>query len=253
MRTTAAAKGVRASGPRGVRRGAQPLECPHSFLLPPTCAVYLAAINMFASLTPRYLEEVTMKRYTAFFGITLATLALAAHPAQAGISVSIMPSSSMVQVNDTFTVDILADITSIDAIVGWGMDLSFDSLILSHNPLTDVVIGPSFNAAPTLDGDGLAGLLPFSPPPITGVSGDDVLLATLTFQATQTGASALLGGFTLGDLTEGFVQLGGGQVDVAFDGGLVQVIPAPTAALLGMIGLAGIAITKRHAVQTVTR
>lgn len=43
----------------------------------------------------------------------------------------------------------------------------FDSLILSHNTLTDVLIGPSVVAAPTLDGGGLAGLLPFSPPPVT--------------------------------------------------------------------------------------
>ncbi len=185
-----------------------------------------------------------MKRFAALFGITLA---LAGSPARAGISVSIEPSSSIVQVGDTFTVDILADITSIDAIVGWGMDLSFDSLILSHNPLTGVLIGPSFSAAPTLDGDGLAGLLPFSPPPITGVSGNDVLLATVTFEATQTGTTDLLGGFTLGDLTEGFVQLGGSPVDVAFNNGLVQVIPAPTAAVLGLIGLAAVVLTRRRA------
>ncbi len=186
-----------------------------------------------------------MKRNTALT-VALATLFFTAGPAFGAISVSIEPSNSIVQVGDTFTVDILADITSIDAIVGWGMDLSFDSLILSHNPLTDVLIGPSFNAAPTLDGDGLAGLLPFSPPPITGVSGSDVLLATMTFEASQTGTTSLLGGFTLGDLTEGFVQLGGGQVDVAFNGGLVQVIPAPTAAVLGLIGLAAVAMTKRR-------
>ncbi len=189
-----------------------------------------------------------MKRYTVLFGLALATITLVNDTARAAISVSIEPSYTLVNVGETFTVDILADITSIDAIVGWGMDLSFDSLILSHNPLTNVLIGPSFSAAPTLDGDGLAGLLPFSPPPITGVSGNDVLLATMTFQATQTGTTALAGGFTLSDLTEGFVQLGGGQVDVAFNGGLVQVIPAPTAAVLGLIGLAAVATTRRRTI-----
>ncbi len=188
-----------------------------------------------------------MKHNVAYYGIALAILALTAYPARAAISVSLEPSSSIVRVGETFTVDILADITSIDAIVGWGMDLSFNSLILSHNPLTDVLIGPSFNAAPTLDGDGLAGLMPFSPLPVTGVSGDDVLLATLTFQAAQTGTAGLLGGFTIGDPTEGFVQLGGGQVDVAISSALVQVIPAPTAAVLGLVGLVAVVTVKRRA------
>ncbi len=187
-----------------------------------------------------------MNRSTTIWSLTLATLMLSVSSANAAISVSVEPNNTLVNVGDTFTVDILADITSIDAIVGWGMDLSFDSLILSHNPLTDVLIGPSFNAAPTLDGDGLAGLLPFAPPPVTGVSGNDVLLATLTFEATQAGTTSLLGGFTVGDLTEGFVQLGGGPVDVTFNGGLVQVIPAPTAAMLGLIGLGALSWMNRR-------
>ncbi len=187
-----------------------------------------------------------MKPNIAIFGIMLSAFVLTSSRASAGISVSIEPSNTLVNVGDTFMVDILADITSVDAIVGWGMDLSFDSLILSHNALTDVVIGPLFNAVPALDGDGLAGLLPFAPPPVTGVSGDDVLLATLTFEATQAGTTSLLGGFTIGDLTEGFVQLGGGQVDVAFNNATVQVIPAPTSAVLGFIGVAVVAITRRR-------
>ncbi len=48
---------------------------------------------------------------------------MASNPARAGISVSIESSSSIVNVGDTFTVDILADVT----IVGWAWTSRFQA------------------------------------------------------------------------------------------------------------------------------
>ena len=174
---------------------------------------------------------------------TLLTLVTTAH---AGISISFDPSDTTVGVGEFFTVDILADIPTADAIVGWGMDVGFDSFILGHNALTDVAIDPAFTALPTLDGDFLAAGLGPSFPPAPPVSGTNVRLATLTFEALSVGITTLNGGFTTTDATEGFVQTGGRTItDVAFGAANINVVPAPHAMLIGTIGLAMMLVYSR--------
>ena len=143
--------------------------------------------------------------------VLLAALMLGAGgTAKADISVWLEPSSYVVGLGDIFTVDILADIPIADGIVGFGMDATFDALILGHDPVFDVSIGSSFDPAATLDGDALAGTLPFGFPPPPPVSGDDVLLATMTFEALSLGTTSIDGGITVGDPLEGFALPGGG-------------------------------------------
>jgi hypothetical protein len=194
-----------------------------------------------------------MKRNAAICGVALATLALSAGLARGDIMVKLDPSSSIVTLGDTFTVNILADIEAADAIVGWGIDVVFDLAFLSHNPASDVTIGPAFGAALVIpDGDELAGLVPFGFPPAPPVFGTDVLLATMTFQAIGLGTSSLVGGITALDPTEGFVKPGSPGtvlVPASFADGSVTVVPvpAPTATLLGLVGLSAVALVQRRA------
>jgi len=175
-------------------------------------------------------------------------LLVAAWPAAGDIVVTVQPSETVVEVGDYFTVDLLADIPLADAIVGWGMDLSFDGSILSHDPLVDVAIGPAFIPALAPDGDKLAGLFFGPPPPPPGLSGDDVLLATMTFEALMPGSTSLNGGITLGDPSEGFIGPGlpAPVRTVLFSDASVTVIPAPAGVVLGLIGLGVVGWVKRR-------
>ena len=158
-------------------------------------------------------------------------------PASSGaatVSVSFEPLDPTVILGDSFSVDIVADIS--DPILGWGLDIGFDSTILS---LTGTTIGSLWQPAVAFDGDDLAGLA-FP----DAISGPNVLLATLTFDAIDLGTSGLTASVTMGDLTEGFALIAPGTfADLTVIDGSVEVVPVPAAVLLfasGLIGLIGI-------------
>ena len=151
----------------------------------------------------------------------------------APVTVSFEPQYSVVFVGDVFAVDLLADIP--DPVVGWGLDVTFDTSVLD---LSGVTVGFAWFPTSGFDGDGLAGLA-FPMP----VYGDDILLATLTFEAIALGTSDLTTSITLAELTEGFALSPTGFAEVTFQAGSVTVVPVPATILLfssGLIGLAGL-------------
>ncbi len=164
---------------------------------------------------------------------------LFASSAWGDIVVRFDPPDKTVGLGDVFTMDIVADIT--DPVLGWGLDLSIvDPTIVST--VGAPAIDATWFAVPfNPDGDGLAGLaFPNS------VSGNGVLLATMTFSADALGETDLLLSTTAGDLTEGFPLDNRGFGTINFEPGHVTVIPAPGAVLLGIIGMGMIALVKRR-------
>ena len=184
------------------------------------------------------------KRVTPLLALLVALLATGTACASSVIVVSFNPSDTVVERGDTFTVDIVATILEDSAIVGWGMDVSFDTSLVFHDSDTGVALGPMFDAAPgpVGDEDGLIGLVPIPSP----VWGDGIVLATLTFTATELGVTDLLGSYTDGDPWEGFYFVGGDMACVDFMGGTITIVPLPTALLAGLAGLALVPIAGRR-------
>ncbi|MFQ5413113.1 MAG: hypothetical protein ACE5E6_01510 [Phycisphaerae bacterium] len=180
---------------------------------------------------------------------SMGALVGSVHPAFGDlISVRAVPSTPAVQVGDVFTVKIFADIPV--GIIGWGLDLGFDGALLSHDATTEVAIGPSFLPFSGPDLDALGGLVPF-PGSLTGLTGVDVLLATMTFTALDVGTSVLGLGYTIGDPTEGFAAapvFPPVSIELEFTDGIVTVtpVPAPGAALLGLVGFGFIGKMRRR-------
>jgi hypothetical protein len=153
--------------------------------------------------------------------------------ANADVAVRFDSSDATAELALPFTIDIVADID--EPVVAWGLDLTIDDgSIVSL--VGDPSIGPAWIPAYASDGDGLAGVaFPDS------VSGDDILLATITFSADALGETDLLLSVTSGDLTEGFGLDPTGFAEVTFEPGHVEVIPEPgTVCFLALGVLAGI-------------
>jgi hypothetical protein len=167
-----------------------------------------------------------------------ACLLLAAGIASAAqVTVRVEPPLTIVPIFDTFTVDLVADITV--PVLGWGLDID-----LSDPAVASVVglpaIGGEWVPASSSDGDGLAGVaFPSS------VQGADILLATITYSADALGVTDLIPGVTPGDLTEGFALDPDGFATLELIGGQVFVLPEPaTLLLLGVAG--GFLVSRRR-------
>ena len=165
-----------------------------------------------------------------------------AAPASADIVVSVVPASQNVNLGDIFAVDIVADIPANEAIIGWGLDLTLSA------PALLTQIGPPSISSPwsplaSIDGDDLAASQEFPP---DGVSGDDIVLATIVFQAAAFGSTDLiLSDDNPLDTTEGFVLADlSGFGTVVYNDGLVNVVPEP--ATLALLGFGALALIRRR-------
>jgi hypothetical protein len=164
-----------------------------------------------------------------------ALLAFAA-PAPAAVIVRAVPSAASVAAGDTLTVELRA--AADQALFGFGLDLLFDGGVLSVS--AGPVIAAPWDALDAPDGDGLAGVV-FP----DGISGPDLLLATVTFSALTPGATTILPGVSAGDLTEGFpLDPSGFASDVSFVGAQVQVVPEPSSAALFGLTLAALSLAR---------
>lgn len=185
----------------------------------------------------RHCRSINFAIITAFsFSLTCMLPA----PAALGslvVDVRIEPPIQSITVGDIFSVDIVADIP--EPVVGFGLDFSFvDGTILSQfGP--PVIAAPPWTPASASDGDGLAAVaFPNS------VSGNNILLATITLSADIAGATDLLLSVTPGDLAEGFPLDPIGFAPVTFQAGHVLVIPEPS--VLSLLAFAATMLLHRR-------
>lgn len=169
--------------------------------------------------------------------LPIMALAMAIASPAAAVTVRFEPGVTNVAAGQVFTIDLVADLD--EPVLGFGLDVSFDATRIGL--LAPPAIGGAWTPVFAPDGDGLAGL-----GPVAGVTGDAVLLATLSFQAIGLGTTPLTAGVTADDLAEGFPLVGGGFADVAFLAGQVEVrsIPEPAPALLLGLGLGMLAASR---------
>ncbi len=90
---------------------------------------------------------------------------------------------------NTFDLNLLADTEGTEALLGWDVDLSYDS---SQVEWMGTTVNTSLWEPVSLDSDGLGGLRNFlATPPQMPISGDGILLATLHLRCLAVGTSIL--------------------------------------------------------------
>ncbi len=157
--------------------------------------------------------------------LSLAVLLVAAPTAHATVILTVDVSNAVVPVGGTTTVEVRATLSN--PVLGFGIDLVFDPLLLSAGTVT---IGPSWTPLGSADGDGLAGFNGL------GVVGSDVLLASIVFTGLAEGFDTIGTAATPGDLTEGFPLLPSGfDGDVLFGSEQIQVPEPAVATLLALV------------------
>jgi hypothetical protein len=162
-------------------------------------------------------------------GLALIMVAAGGSPAWPSVLVRPDPLEVVAAPGELFEIRILADIP--EPVVGWGLDLGYDSGVLSLAMAP--VVGPLWVEVLAPDGDGLAG---YAFP--SSISGQSILLATLVFWAEQAGETDLIVSVTPGDLTEGFPLDPSGFADAVFEPGHVAVVPEPVPIALAGLGWA---------------
>lgn len=133
--------------------------------------------------------------------LAAAVLCLAAISARA-LSLRLDPGLTTVAVGQSFDVGLYLTATQPEAVLGWDFDLFYDPAQVAW---TGTTLGGLWQSVPSLDGDGLAGLV--FPDPIFGT---DVLMATLSFRCLGPGSSLLdVGLLSPADPNEGILTVNG--------------------------------------------
>ncbi|MCP4119752.1 MAG: PEP-CTERM sorting domain-containing protein [Desulfobacteraceae bacterium] len=151
-----------------------------------------------------------------------------------------------VAVGSSFNVEMFADIGSDEQLLGWDIDFDFDNTQMT---LDSIMVGSNWVEAPTPlpdDDVSVAGLAPFGLPPGTGIWGENLLLATISFNCIAEGNSKF--DITMDDPKEGFALITPGafaswsskSIDI---NQVAAPIPEPGTWVLlsmGFVGLAGV-------------
>jgi hypothetical protein len=173
------------------------------------------------------------------FGFALACLASAA--AHASVIVTVTPAAPSVSVGGSVVVDLVAQFAAPDLVLAWGLDLTLDAPLVA--PSSAPVLGPTWLAFATPDGDGLGGVA------LAGVTGSQ-LLASLTLEGLAPGVVSLGLAITSRDRTEGFaLDPTGFAANVVFQGATLEVVPEPRAFAL-LAGAATLAAVPRRRART---
>jgi hypothetical protein len=180
--------------------------------------------------------------------LAVSAVWLAAAPAPAAVIARVV-APAQAQLGTSFDIELRASLSQ--PTLGWGLDLGFDPALVQRSGAP--TIASPWTSVAAADGDGLAGIY-FPPAGGVGLSGADVLLAVVRFQAQALGVTQLTLSATISDLGEGFaLDPDGFDPSVVFQGAQVTIVPEPhTAALvaLGLLGLAVLAAQRRRARQT---
>jgi len=186
-------------------------------------------------------------------GVAGAVLAFASQAHGAMLQIEVVPSETEVNVGDTFTVDLVANILNggNEELAIWAMDLNLSNGSLASETNLDIADPwTQFNAG---DNDGLAA---WTIPAIDGVADQqsDIHLATLTFTAQSAGELNLIGSFANDGFEEfGFIDVSTGDISlpssVEFINGTITIIPLPASVLLAGIGLGTLGIFRRRFFQ----
>jgi len=179
-----------------------------------------------------------MSRLGVVLGFALGGLASAA--ADASVIVTVTPAAPSVNVGGTVVVDLVAQFAAPDLVLAWGLDLTLDAPLVA--PSGAPVLGPTWLAFATPDGDGLGGVA------LAGVTGSQ-RLASLTLEGLAPGLVSLGLAVTTRDRTEGFaLDPTGFASNVVFQGATLEVVPEPRAfALLAACAATLAAVLGRRA------